>query len=82
MKLAMAQMRMDSMEESNLNKKLYFMEEAKRAGADLIFFPELQLSPFFPKYFTLKFSISLSSAAALRALSAAALICSSFSFIR
>ena len=50
MKLAMAQMRMDSMEESNLNKTLYFMEEAKRAGADLIFFPELQLSPFFPQY--------------------------------
>lgn len=50
MKLAMAQMRMDSMEGSNLNKTLYFMEEAKRAGADLIFFPELQLSPFFPQY--------------------------------
>jgi predicted amidohydrolase len=34
----------------NLQKTLYFMEQAKKAQADLIFFPEVQLSPFFPQY--------------------------------
>ena len=50
MKLAMAQMRMGASVAENLQKSLRFMEQAKAAGADLIFFPEVQLSPFFPQY--------------------------------
>lgn len=50
MKLAMAQMRMTASVEGNLDKTLRFMERAADAGADLIFFPEVQLSPFFPQY--------------------------------
>lgn len=50
MKLAMAQMQMTASAEENLDKTLRFMERAADAGADLIFFPEIQLSPFFPQY--------------------------------
>ncbi len=50
MRLAMAQMRMYSNIEENLQSSLRFMEQAKAEGADLIFFPEVQLSPFFPQY--------------------------------
>lgn len=50
MKLAMAQMSMSSSIEKNLEKALKFMHQAKAAGADLIFFPEVQLTPFFPQY--------------------------------
>ncbi|MCD7749528.1 MAG: carbon-nitrogen hydrolase family protein [Oscillospiraceae bacterium] len=50
MKLAMAQMQMGSSIEENLHKSLHYIELAGKAGADLIFFPELQLSPFFPQY--------------------------------
>ena len=50
MKLAMAQMRMGVSVPENLQKSLRFMEQAKASGADLIFFPEVQLSPFFPQY--------------------------------
>jgi predicted amidohydrolase len=50
MKLAMAQMSMSVGIESNLNKTLVMMERAKESGAELIFFPEVQLSPFFPQY--------------------------------
>jgi predicted amidohydrolase len=50
MKLAMAQMSMRERISSNLSKCLYLMERAKSAGAELIFFPELQLTPFFPQY--------------------------------
>ena len=48
MKLALAQMSMQSCMEDNLKKTLAFCEEA--AGSDLLFFPEIQLSPFFPQY--------------------------------
>ena len=48
MKLAMAQMRMtDSMEE-NLRTSLEMCTAAR--GCDLLFFPEIQLTPFFPQY--------------------------------
>ena len=48
MKLAMAQMRMtDSMEE-NLRASLEMCALAR--GSDLLFFPEIQLTPFFPQY--------------------------------
>ena len=50
MRLAMAQMRMSASIDENLNKTLDFMNRAKAAGAELIFFPELQLTPFFPQY--------------------------------
>lgn len=50
MRLAMAQMQMQADTAENLQKSLWFMERAKAAGADLIFFPELQLSPFFPQH--------------------------------
>lgn len=50
MKLAMAQMRMTSSTAENLEASIRFMERAKATGADLIFFPEVQLSPFFPQY--------------------------------
>ena len=50
MKLAMAQMRMGISTEENLSKTIRFVEQAGEAGADLIFFPEVQLSPFFPQY--------------------------------
>ncbi|MBR6968817.1 MAG: carbon-nitrogen hydrolase family protein [Ruminococcus sp.] len=48
MKLAMAQMSMSEDMEDNLKKALKYIEKAE--GCDLIFFPEIQLSPFFPQY--------------------------------
>lgn len=50
MRLAMAQMQMAASVGENLAKTLQFMEQAAKADADLIFFPEIQLSPFFPQY--------------------------------
>lgn len=47
MRLAMAQMSMSESVDENLQKTLELMERAKDGGADMIFFPELQLSPFF-----------------------------------
>ena len=48
MKLAMAQMSMSGDMDANLNKSLRMIEAAK--GCDLLFFPEIQLTPFFPQY--------------------------------
>jgi predicted amidohydrolase len=50
LRLALAQMSMDRDFDRNLEKSLGFMEQAKQAGADLVFFPEIQLSPFFPQF--------------------------------
>ena len=50
MRLAMAQMRMSESIEDNLNKTLQFMKAAKESHADLILFPEIQFSRFFPQY--------------------------------
>lgn len=50
MKLALAQMKMAPDMESNFEKTLHLMRQAAEQGADLIFFPEIQLSPFFPQY--------------------------------
>lgn len=50
MRLAMAQMRMRASVSENLAKTIRSIEQAGKAGVDLIFFPELQLSPFFPQY--------------------------------
>ena len=48
MKLALAQMSMKESMEKNLETSLRFCYKAK--GCDLLFFPEIQLSPFFPQY--------------------------------
>lgn len=48
MKLAMAQMKMAPDIRENYDKTLDFMEEAK--DCDLLFFPEVQWTPFFPQY--------------------------------
>lgn len=48
LKLAMMQCSMQKEMEQNLTKSLKFCDRA--AGCDLLFFPEIQLSPFFPQY--------------------------------
>lgn len=48
MKIALAQMQMEESIEKNLEKSLAFCDKA--AGCDLLFFPEIQLSPFFPQH--------------------------------
>nr|WP_316620918.1 carbon-nitrogen hydrolase family protein [uncultured Ruminococcus sp.] len=48
MRIAMSQMKMEESVEKNLNKTVAYMRGAMRKGADVIMFPELQLSPFFP----------------------------------
>lgn len=50
MKLAMSQTAMSDSIQENLDKTLRAIRRAGEAGADLIFFPEIQLSPFFPQY--------------------------------
>ncbi|MDR1732591.1 MAG: carbon-nitrogen hydrolase family protein [Synergistaceae bacterium] len=50
MKIAMAQMKMSASPEENFEKSLSMIEEAAAGSADLIFFPEVQLYPFFPQY--------------------------------
>ena len=47
MKLAMAQMQMAPSLGENLEKTLQRIERAAELDADLLFFPEVQLSPFF-----------------------------------
>lgn len=50
MKFALAQMKMSERIEENLSETLRLIHEAAERGADLICFPEIQLSPFFPQY--------------------------------
>lgn len=50
MKLALAQMKMKREVAANYRKSLDLLARAKRHGADLILFPEIQCSPFFPQY--------------------------------
>ena len=47
MKIALAQMKMDTDIEKNFQKSLQFICEAAEKKADLICFPEIQISPFF-----------------------------------
>ncbi|MDO4616157.1 MAG: carbon-nitrogen hydrolase family protein [Lachnospiraceae bacterium] len=50
MKLAMSQMSNEGSMEQNLEKSLQAIREASAAGADLILFPEVQLTEFFPQF--------------------------------
>lgn len=50
MKLAMAQMKMAPDMEINYKKSVEMIAEAAKNGADMICFPEVQLTPFFPQY--------------------------------
>jgi predicted amidohydrolase len=50
MKLAMAQMKNEGSVEQNLAKSLDLIHQAAAQGADLILFPEVQLTEFFPQY--------------------------------
>jgi predicted amidohydrolase len=50
LRLALAQLALTDQVEENLRRTLTAMEEAKERGAEMIFFPEVQLSPFFPQY--------------------------------
>lgn len=50
MKLAMFQMENAGSMDHNLEKSLYAIKQAAAEGADLILFPEVQLTEFFPQY--------------------------------
>ncbi len=50
MKIALAQMQMVNDVEKNYQKSIRLVEKAAGQGAELICFPEIQLSPFFPQY--------------------------------
>jgi predicted amidohydrolase len=50
MKLAMAQMKNEGSLEKNLAKSIDMIKKAAAQGADLILFPEVQLTEFFPQY--------------------------------
>lgn len=58
MKLAMAQIGMLNNMNANYRKTLQYIEQA--AGSDLMFFPQLQLSPYFPQVPGLDASVALS----------------------
>lgn len=50
MKVALAQLSMQHDISQNAVKASNTMDKAAESGADLIFFPEIQFSPFFPQY--------------------------------
>ena len=50
MKIALAQMQITSEIEANFEKTVQMIKKAALNGADLICFPEIQLTPFFPQY--------------------------------
>ena len=50
MRLAMVQMSNSGSVEKNLEKSLHAIAEAAEKGADLVLFPEVQLTEFFPQY--------------------------------
>ena len=50
LRLALAQLSMTTDFNQNLEKTIDYMESAKKAGADLVFFPEIHLSRFFPQF--------------------------------
>jgi predicted amidohydrolase len=50
MKLAMAQMKNEGSIEKNLAKSIEIIHRAAEQGADIVLFPEVQLTEFFPQY--------------------------------
>ena len=50
MKIALAQIQISDNMEEDYQKALNCIKEAAVNGAELICFPEIQLSPFFPQY--------------------------------
>ena len=50
MRIALAQMKMSTDVQNNYMKSLQLIREASEQRAELICFPEIQLSPFFPQY--------------------------------
>jgi beta-ureidopropionase len=50
MRIALVQMSMDESVQSNLEKTVAGMTEAAGNGAELVCFPEIQFSPFFPQF--------------------------------
>ncbi len=50
MRIAMAQMSMQADKNANAKKSLAFCDEAGAAGADLLFYPEVQLTRFFAQH--------------------------------
>jgi len=50
MRIALIQMTMEDSPEANLDKSLISMGEAANNGAELVCFPEIQFSPFFPQF--------------------------------
>ncbi|MBR1744103.1 MAG: carbon-nitrogen hydrolase family protein [Lachnospiraceae bacterium] len=50
MKIALAQMKMSADIKENYKKTLQLICEASKRGAEMICFPEIQLTPFFPQY--------------------------------
>ena len=50
MKIALIQLALTESMEENLQKALNSMDEAASQGAELVCFPEIQFSPFFPQY--------------------------------
>ena len=47
LRIALAQMAMTTQKRENLVSSLTSLEKASKDSADLIFYPEVQLSPFF-----------------------------------
>ena len=50
MKLALAQVRLSGSVEENVQKSIRCIRSAAEQGAELVCFPEIQLTPFFPQY--------------------------------
>jgi predicted amidohydrolase len=50
MKIAAAQMQMSEDMEQNFRNSIDTLKKAKEMGADIVLYPEIQLSPFFPQY--------------------------------
>lgn len=50
MRIAAAQMSMTENIDENFRKSIELLKRAKEQDADLVLYPEIQLSPFFPQY--------------------------------
>lgn len=57
MRLALAQMKMEADMEKNYNKSIQLIRKASENGVELVCFPEIQLTTFFPQYKKLEKSI-------------------------